>query len=40
MSSSHTISAEHDFGLLPDRKQNSSCRCSARMNAWLLFFLG
>jgi hypothetical protein len=40
MSSSHTISAEHDFGLLLDRKHNSSCRCSARMNAWLLFFLG
>jgi hypothetical protein len=37
MSSSHTISAEHDFGLLPGRKQNSSCRCSARMNAWLPF---
>jgi hypothetical protein len=36
----HRTPADRDFSLLPDRKQSSSCRRSARMNAWPLFFFG
>jgi len=36
----NTLSDDRDFSLLPDRKQSSSCLCSARMNAWLLFLPG
>src|SRR5271157_3711350 len=36
----NTLSDDRDFSLLPDRKQSSSCLCSARMNAWLFFLPG